>query len=36
MREAEVVDHVGRWLEAEGWQLDLEINWVDVTGTRDG
>lgn len=36
MREAEVVDHFGRWLEAEGWQVDLEVNWVDVTATRDG
>jgi hypothetical protein len=36
MREAEVVDHFGRWLEAQGWQVHLEINWVDVTATRDG
>jgi hypothetical protein len=34
MREAEVVDHFGRWLEAKGWEVDLEIDWVDVTATR--
>lgn len=36
MREAEVLDHFGRWLEADGWQVVLEINWVDVTATRGG
>jgi hypothetical protein len=36
MREAEVVGHFGRWLEAEGWHVDLEINWVDITATRGG
>ena len=36
MREAEIVDHFCRWLEAEGWQPELEVAWVDVTATRGG
>lgn len=34
LREAEVVDHFRRWLEADGWQVDLEVAWADVTATR--
>jgi hypothetical protein len=36
MREAGVVDHSCRWLEAEGRQTKLEVAWVDATATRGG
>jgi hypothetical protein len=33
--ERDVVDHFRRWLETDGWQVDLEVAWVDITATRD-
>lgn len=33
--EREVVDHFRRWLEADGWQVELEVDWADITATRD-
>lgn len=36
LREAEAVDHFRRWLEAEGWQVELEVAWADITATRGG
>lgn len=35
MPERDVVDHFRRWLETDGWQVDLEVAWVDITATRD-
>jgi hypothetical protein len=34
MREAEVVEYFRGWLEAEGWQVEPEVAWADVTATR--
>lgn len=34
--ERDVVDHFRRWLEEDGWEVDLEIGWVDITATRHG
>ena len=36
LQERDVVDHFRRWLETDGWQVDLEVEWVDVVATRDG
>ncbi|MDP8931288.1 MAG: hypothetical protein M3O70_22635 [Actinomycetota bacterium] len=36
LREAQVVDYFVRWLEAEGWRVDLEVDWADIVATRDG
>lgn len=36
LREAEVVDHFVRWLEAEDWDVDLEVDWADIVAIRDG
>lgn len=36
LRERDVVDHFRRWLEADGWQVDLEVEWVDIIATRNG
>lgn len=35
LREREVVDHFRRWLERDGWHVELEVAWVDVVATRD-
>lgn len=32
--EARVVDAFCRWLEAEGWQVDREVDFVDVKAHR--
>lgn len=32
--EARVVDAFCRWLEAEGWQVTLEVDFVDVKAQR--
>lgn len=36
LREAQVVDYFVRWLEAEGWRVDLEVDWADIVAARDG
>lgn len=36
LREAQVVSHFVRWLEAEGWNVSLEVDWADIVATRDG
>lgn len=35
LREREVVHHFRRWLEADGWHVDLEVDWVDLIATRN-
>lgn len=35
LTERDVVDHFRRWLEDDGWQVDLEVEWVDITASRN-
>jgi hypothetical protein len=34
LREREVVDHFRCWLEAAGWEVDIEVDWADITAVR--
>jgi len=36
LREAEVVAAFTAWLEADGWHVRHEVDWIDVVATRDG
>jgi hypothetical protein len=35
-RESEVVADFVRWLEANGWSVTTEVDWVDVVAERNG
>ena len=33
--ERDIVDHCRHWLAADGWHVELEVEWVDIISTRN-